>query len=53
VRDLWVHWDRPRIAWGAASHLTALREPEPRALLREALQTTLVEAEAKELPVAG
>jgi len=45
VRDLWVHWDRPRIAWGAASHLTALREPEPRALLREALRTTLVEPE--------
>jgi len=45
VRDLWVHWDRPRIAWGAASHVTALREPEPRALLREALRTTLAEPE--------
>jgi hypothetical protein len=53
VRDLWVHWDRPRIAWGAASHVTALRAPEPRALLREALRTTLVEPEAKELLVAG
>jgi pimeloyl-ACP methyl ester carboxylesterase len=52
VRDLWVHWDRPRIAWGAASHLTALRAPEPRALLREALQTTLVEPEMKEASAA-
>jgi hypothetical protein len=53
VRDLWVHWDRPRIAWGAASHVTALRAPEPRALLREAIQTTLVESEVKKLTVAG
>jgi hypothetical protein len=50
VRDLWVHWDRPRIAWTAASHLTALRAPEPRALLREALQTTLVAPETKPPP---
>lgn len=53
VRDLWVHWDRPRIAWSAASHLSALREPEPRALLREALETTLVEAKAEERPAVG
>ena len=52
VRDLWVHWDRPRIAWGAASHLTALREPEPRALLREALQTTLVDSHPEKLAAA-
>jgi pimeloyl-ACP methyl ester carboxylesterase len=48
VRDLWVHWDRPRIAWGAASHLTALREPETQSLLGEALRTTLVDSQAKE-----
>jgi hypothetical protein len=48
VRDLWVHWDRPRIAWSAASHMSALREPEPRALLREALETTLVQVKAEE-----
>ncbi len=47
VRDLWVHWDRPRISWSAASHLTALREPEARALLSEALRTTLVEPDQK------
>jgi hypothetical protein len=50
VRDLWVRWDRPRIAWSASSHLAAMREPEPRALLREALQTTLVEAKTEERP---
>ena len=49
VRDLWMHWDRPRIAWSAASHLSALRAPEPRALLREALQATRVEPKAEEL----
>jgi hypothetical protein len=52
VRDLWVHWDRPRIAWSASSHLAALREAEPRALLREALQTTLVEPKSTEFPPA-
>jgi hypothetical protein len=52
VRDLWVHWDRPRIAWSAASHLSALREPELRGLLREALQATLVESRAGELGAA-
>lgn len=52
VRDLWMHWDRPRIAWSAASHLSALRAPEPRALLREALQATLVEPKAEELRAA-
>jgi hypothetical protein len=50
VRDLWVHWDRPRIAWGAASHLTALREPETQSLLREALQTMLVDSQAEKVP---
>jgi len=52
VRDLWVHWDRPRIAWGAASHLTALREPEIQSLLRDALQTSLVDSPAEERPAA-
>jgi pimeloyl-ACP methyl ester carboxylesterase len=48
VRDLWIHWDRPRIAWGAASHLTALRVPETQSLLREALRTTLGDSRAEE-----
>src|SRR4029077_619699 len=52
VRDLWVHWDRPRIAWGAPSHLTALREPETQSLLRDALQTTLVDSPAEERSAA-
>jgi hypothetical protein len=52
VRDLWVHWDRPRIAWGAASHLTALREPEMQSLLREALRTTLADPQPEKVAAA-
>lgn len=41
VRDLWIHWDRPRIVWYQGSHLSIAREPAVRALLREALETSL------------
>jgi hypothetical protein len=36
VRALWEHWQRPRLAWYNGSHLSFRREPEVRALLREA-----------------
>jgi hypothetical protein len=35
--DLWLHWNRPRVAWYHGSHVSFLFEPEVRALLREAL----------------
>jgi hypothetical protein len=42
VRDLWLHWQKPRIVWYQGSHLSIAREPEVRALLRDALEETLV-----------
>ena len=41
VRDLWLHWDRPRIVWYQGSHLSVGREPTVRAFLREALVKTV------------
>jgi len=35
---LWNHWQRPRIAWYAGSHVSFLVEPKVRRLLREALR---------------
>jgi hypothetical protein len=37
VRDLWDHWDRPRIAWYQGSHLTFRAHPHVRRLVRDAL----------------
>ncbi len=37
VRDLWLHWDKPRIAWYHGCHLSFNYEPEVKALLREAV----------------
>jgi hypothetical protein len=37
VRDLWLHWERPRIAWYQGGHLTFNRSAEVRRLIREAL----------------
>jgi len=42
VRDLWLHWGKPRIAWYAGSHLSFGWEPEVKALLRDALNETLL-----------
>ena len=42
VRDLWLHWSKPRIAWYAGSHLSFGWEPEVKALLRDALNETLL-----------
>jgi hypothetical protein len=36
-RDLWLHWDKPRIVWYQGSHLSIGREPQVPALLREVL----------------
>jgi hypothetical protein len=38
VRDLWEHWERPRIVWYAGAHLSFAREPEVRALVDGALR---------------
>lgn len=38
ARDLWEHWERPRIAWFEGSHVSFFLEPEVRALVREALR---------------
>jgi hypothetical protein len=38
VRDLWLHWERPRIAWYPGSHTSFLFESEVTELLDEAFQ---------------
>lgn len=42
VRDLWLHWERPRIEWYHGSHLSVVWDPELRRLLREFLTETLL-----------
>jgi hypothetical protein len=37
ARDLWEHWERPRIAWFEGSHVSFFLEPEVRALVLGAL----------------
>jgi hypothetical protein len=37
VRDLWLHWERPRIVWYQGGHLTFNRAPAVRRLIRDAL----------------
>jgi len=37
VRDLWEHWERPRIAWYQGSHVTFRAHAHVRALTRDAL----------------
>jgi hypothetical protein len=36
ARDLWLHWERPRVAWYHGSHVSFMWEPDVRALLYEA-----------------
>lgn len=38
VRDLWEHWERPRIAWYQGAHLTFRRHRAVRLLIRDALR---------------
>jgi pimeloyl-ACP methyl ester carboxylesterase len=40
VRDLWRHWDRPRMIWYEGSHLSFPFEPAVRAFLQESLRGT-------------
>ncbi|MEN8160299.1 MAG: hypothetical protein ABFS41_09540 [Myxococcota bacterium] len=37
VRDLWRHWDEPRIAWYQGGHLTFNRSADVRRLIKDAL----------------
>jgi hypothetical protein len=37
VRDLWLHWERPRIVWYQGAHLTFRAHASVRRLVREAL----------------
>lgn len=37
VRQLWLHWDRPRIEWYPGSHVSFFIEPRIRSLVREAI----------------
>jgi hypothetical protein len=38
VRDLWRHWDRPRIEWYQGAHVTFAAHPAVRGLIKEALR---------------
>ncbi len=38
VRDLWEHWERPRICWFAGSHMSYRFEAGVRELIEEALR---------------
>jgi hypothetical protein len=40
VRDLWRHWERPRIEWYQGAHLTFPRHPGVRALIDDALRAS-------------
>jgi hypothetical protein len=40
VRDLWRHWDEPRIEWYQGAHLTFPRHPQVRQLLRDGLHAS-------------
>lgn len=47
-RDLWRHWDRPRIEWYQGAHLTFRAHPRIRGLVPEALRASgLIEGEAQ------
>ena len=37
VRDLWRHWEQPRIVWYQGGHLTFRFHPEVRRLVEDAL----------------
>ena len=40
ARDLWVHWERPKVLWYQGSHVSFLLEPDVQELLLEALTQT-------------
>lgn len=37
VRELWLHWDQPRIEWYSGSHLSFFLEPRARNLVDDAI----------------
>ena len=40
VRDLWVHWRRPKILWYQGSHMSIVMEPEVRSFIDTTLRET-------------
>jgi hypothetical protein len=40
ARDLWVHWEEPRVAWYQGGHVSFLWQREVRAIVHEALSTS-------------
>jgi len=40
VRDLWIHWRRPKILWYQGSHLSIAMEPEVRRFVEGTLRET-------------
>ncbi|MCC6639739.1 MAG: hypothetical protein IT386_01095 [Deltaproteobacteria bacterium] len=38
VRDLWVHWRRPRMLWYQGSHMSIAFEPEVRGFVEDTLR---------------
>ncbi len=38
ARDLWEHWERPRIVWHQGGHLTCMSSPAVKGLMRDALE---------------
>jgi len=47
VRDLWLHWDKPRTEWYQGSHLVFQDQPGVGALLREGLAVSSLGKQAK------
>jgi hypothetical protein len=45
VRDLWLHWERPRLAWYEGTHLGFGSHSEVRTLIRDALAETLLDGQ--------
>lgn len=43
VRDLWLHWEKPRLAWYHGSHMTFGLDPGVRRLVRDGLVSLLDE----------
>jgi len=37
ARDLWHHWEEPRVAWYQGGHVSFLWQREVRAIIHEAL----------------
>ena len=40
ARDLWHHWDQPRVTWYQGSHVSFLWEAEVKSLIEEALSVS-------------